>query len=418
MPSVAPFAFDRSPWRLDPGLSYLNHGGYGACPEPALEAQRVWRDRLEAAPTRFYQRELEGFLDESRRTMAAFLGADAEDLAFVANATTGVSTVLASLRFVPGDELIATSHEYNATLNALRAAAARDGATVVIAPVPFPIRDASEVVEAILSVVTPRTRLALVSHVTSPTALVFPVAAIVRELDRRGIDTLVDGAHAPGMVPVNLAGLGAAYWTGNTHKWLCGPKSAAVLHVRADLRDRIRPLVISHAANTTRRDRTGYRLAFDWTGTSDPSAVLALPAVIRYVGGMHEDGWAGLMAANGALARRGRDLVCGALGIGQPAPDAMLGAMAAIPLAGVRATNDAALRLQEALFEEERIEVPVLAWPADAARGPGEAPLTTLVRISAQRYNRPEEYAHLGEVLARRGQERSPRGIVARLRRG
>ena len=196
------------------------------------------------------------------------------------------------------------------------------------------------------------------------------------------------------------------------------PKSAAVLHVRADLRDRIRPLVISHAANTTRRDRTGYRLAFDWTGTSDPSAVLALPAVIRYVGGMHEDGWAGLMAANGALARRGRDLVCGALGIGQPAPDAMLGAMAAIPLAGVRATNDAALRLQEALFEEERIEVPVLAWPADAARGPGEAPLTTLVRISAQRYNRPEEYAHLGEVLARRGQERSPRGIVARLRRG
>lgn len=418
MTPASPFTFDRAPWRLDPGVSYLNHGAFGACPEPVLEAQRVWRERMEAEPTRFFAREYEEHLDEARRTIAAFLGADAEDLAFVTNATTGVSTVLASLRFSPGDELLATDHEYNASLNALRASAARDGASVVVARVPFPIRDPSDAVDEILGAVTPRTRLALISHVTSPTALVLPIAAIVRELDRRGIDTLVDGAHAPGQVPVNLGAIGAAYWTGNTHKWLCGPRSAAVLHVRADLRDRIRPLVVSHGANSDRRDRSRFRLAFDWTGTLDPSPILALPAVIRFVGGLHEDGWSGLMAANAALARRGRDLVCRALDLGQPAPDTMLAAMASIPLLAVAPNPAAALRLQEALYAEERIEVPVFAWPVAGALDPGEPARTTLLRISAQRYNVAEEYAHLGAVLARRTQERSPRGLVARLRRG
>lgn len=418
MASSGPPRVDRAPWRLDPAISYLNHGAFGAAPEPVLEAQRVWRDRMEAEPTRFFARDYEGLLDEARRAMTLFLGADAEDLAFVANATAGVSTVLASLRFAPGDELLTTDHEYNATLNALRAAAARDGASVVVARIPFPIRDPADAVDAVLGAVTNRTRFALLSHVTSPTALVLPVASIVRELDRRGIDTLVDGAHAPGMIQVNLGSLGAAWWVGNTHKWLCGPRSAAVLHVRADLRDRIRPLVTSHGANSPRTDRTPFRLAFDWTGTYDPSPILALPATLRYVGGLHEEGWAGLQAANAALARRGRDLVCAALEVPPPVPDKMLGAMAAIPLPTVAPSAAAALRLQEALFEEERIEVPVLAWPVDGARTAGEPPRATLVRISAQRYNAPEEYAHLAEVLARRTRERSPRGLVGRLRRG
>jgi isopenicillin-N epimerase len=402
MTTTTPFAFDRAPWRLEPGISYLNHGAFGACPEPVLEAQRVWRERMEAEPTRFFAREYEGHLDEARRTMAAFLGADAEDLAFVANATTAVSTVLASLRFEPGDELLTTDHEYNATVNALRAVADRDGASVVVASIPFPIRDPSDAVDAVLAAVTRRTRLALISHVTSPTALVLPIAAIVRELDRRGVDTLVDGAHAPGQVPVDLRAIGAAYWTGNTHKWLCGPRSAAVLHVRADLRDRIRPLVVSHGANSPRRDRTRFRLGFDWTGTLDPSPILALPAVVRYVGGLHEDGWSGLMAANAALARRGRDQVCRALEVGQPAPDTMLASMASIPLAAVAPTQAAALRLQETLFEMERVE----------------PPRSVLVRISAQRYNHAEEYAHLGDVLVGRTRVQSPRGLIGRLRRG
>jgi isopenicillin-N epimerase len=400
-------------------VSYLNHGSFGACPEPVLEAQRVWRERMEAEPVRFLDRELEGHLDEARRLVGVFLNADPEGLAFVPNATTGVSTVLASLRFQPDDELLACDHEYNATLNAMRAAADRDGAHLVIVKVPFPIHDPSQFVEAYLEAVTPRTRFALVSQVTSPTALITPVVALVRELDRHGVDTMVDGAHAPGMVPLNLDGLGAAYWTGNGHKWLCAPKGAAVLHVRADLRSRIRPLVVSHGANSDRPDRSRFRLGFDWTGTNDPTPILALPAAIRYVGGLHDEGWTGLMASNATLARRGRDAICSALGVPAPAPDAMLGSMASIPLPGLAPTPAAADRLQTALFDEDQIEVPVMAWPVPAAIPPGEGPAALLVRISAQQYNRLDEYVALAETLARRlkGPSR-PRSLLGRLRRG
>lgn len=416
---MAARTFDRSPWLLEPGVSFLNHGSFGACPEPVLEAQRAWRDRLEREPVRFLDRELEGHLDVARNDVAAFLGADPAGLAFVPNTTTGVSTVLASRHFNSGDELLACDHEYNATLNALRAAAERDGATVVLVRVPFPVADPSQVVEAFLEAVTPRTRLALVSHVTSPTALVMPIAALVRELDRRGVDTLVDGAHAPGMLTVSLDELGAAYWTGNGHKWLCAPKGSGILHVRADLRAGLRPLVVSHAANTDRTDRSRFHLGFDWTGTGDPTPYLAMPAAIRFVGGLHEDGWPGLMAANGALARVGRDRLCEALGVPWPAPDTMLGSMAAVPLPDVVPTAAAAEQLQAALLDEDRIEVPVLVFPVRAAVEVGGCPAQALVRISAQRYNRPEEYAWLAERLAARVRAaRSPRSLLGRLRRG
>lgn len=411
--------FDRSPWLLDPDISFLNHGSFGACPEPVLEAQRAWRERMEQEPARFLDRELEGHLDQARMDVAAFLGADPDGMAFVANATTGVSTVLGSIRFRAGDELLACDHEYNATLNALRGAAERDGATVVIVRVPFPVHDPAQVVEAYLDAVTPRTRFALVSHVTSPTALVLPVAAIVRELDRRGIDTLVDGAHAAGMVPVDLESLGAAYWTGNAHKWLCAPKGAAMLHVRADVRPSIRPLVTSHGANDERPDRSRFRLGFDWTGTWDPTPWLCVPAAIRYVGGLHPDGWQGLMDANAALARQARDRLCAALGMEPPAPDAMLGSMTAVPLTGIAPTRAATRALQAALFDEDRIEVPVYPFPVPAALGADSGPSTAILRVSAQRYNRPEEYDALAVSLAKRLRAASsPRSLLGRLRRG
>ena len=286
--------YDRSPWLLEPGVSFLNHGSFGATPAPVLEAQKVWRERMEAEPVRFLDRELVPRLDEVRHEVARFLRADPEGLAFVSNATMGVSTVLASRRFEPGDELLAGDHEYNATINALRAAAERDGAVVRLVRVPFPIQEPSEAVEAYLEAVTPRTRFALVSHVTSPTALVLPIDAIVRELDRRGVDTLVDAAHAPGMVDVDLGRLAAAYWTANAHKWLCAPKGVGMLHVRADLRARVHPLVVSHGRNADRPDRSRFRLEFDWTGTGDPSGILSLPAALRYVGGLDDDGWTGV----------------------------------------------------------------------------------------------------------------------------
>ena len=388
-------------WRLDPSVAFLNHGSFGACPAPVLAAQAEWRERMEREPVLFLGRELEGLLETARVAVGAFIGADPDDLAFVPNATTGVNTILRSLRFAPGDELLAGDHESNATLHAMRAEAERDGARLVVARIPFPLRDASEVIEAILAAVTARTRLALVSEVTSPTGLVFPLADIVRELDARGVDTIVDAAHAPGMIEQDVAALGAAYWTATAHKWLCAPKGAAVLHVRRDRQAGIRPLVISHGANDPRPGRSRFRLEFDWTGTTDPTAWLTLPAAIDFVGGLLPGGWHAVMAANRALALAGRDLLSERLGIEPPAPDAMIGSMAALPLP-VPPDDGAAAELQRALFDEDRIEVPVLAWPVLAARPPGTPAKATLVRISAQRYNTLDQVERLATALVAR----------------
>ena len=227
---MRPYSPD-SPWDFDPAITYLTHGTYGACPRPVIEAQRALMAELEANPIEFLTRGLEQRWDAARRAVAEFLNADPEGLVAVPNATTGVATVLASLRLRPGDELLTNDHEYNATLNALAATAERAKARVVQVQIPLPIQHPEQVVEAILAGVTPRTRLALVSHVTSPSGLVFPIETIVRELDRLGVDTLVDAAHAPGMLPLDLRALGAAYWTGNGHKWMCAAEGAAIFFV-------------------------------------------------------------------------------------------------------------------------------------------------------------------------------------------
>jgi len=388
-------------WRLDPAVTFLNHGSYGACPEAVLASQRTWRDRLESEPVRFMERILPDALADARDRVAAFLGADPAGLAFVSNATSGVNTVLRSLRFEPGDELLATDHEYNATLNALAAIAERDGARVVVARIPVPIDDPSQAFDAILAAVTPRTRLALVSHITSPTALVLPIERIVAGLEARGVDMLVDAAHAPGMVPVDLDALGAAYWTGNGHKWLCGPKGSAVLWVRADRRDRIHPLVISHGANEPLEGRERFRLEFDWTGTGDPTPALALADAIDWMAAQDPGGWPAIMAANHALAMAGRDHLATTLGVAPIAPDAMTGSMAALSLPGSR--DEAASRaLQRDLTDLDGIQVPIMPWPVRAARRADDAPAVTLLRISAQRYNERADYERLAEALARR----------------
>lgn len=389
-------------WTLDPTVTYLNHGSFGACPAPILAVQREWRDRLEREPVTFLDRELEGHLDHAREALGTFLGADPEGLAFVPNATTASNAVLRSLRFEPGDDLLTGDHEYNATLNTIRNAADRDGARVVIAPLPFPTSGGEEIVEAVLAAVTPRTRLAVLSHVTSPTGLVLPIERIVRELDARGIDTLVDGAHAPGMVPIALDSMGAAYYAGNGHKWLCGPKGAAFLWVRADRRERIHPTNVSHGANATRTDRPRFRLEFDWVGTSDPTAALALPAAIDWMADLEPGGWPAVMAANHALALEARDRLTALVGGDVPAPDELIGSMAAVPIPGVGTDQDAAW-LHEVLFDEDRIEVPIVPFPVPGARPrPTDPPRTVLVRVSAQRYNDSGDIDRLVAALGRR----------------
>ena len=301
--------------------------------------------------------------------------------------------MLRSLHFTPGDELVTTNHEYNACKNALDAVAHESGAKVVVARVPFPLSDPAEVLLAILAVVTPRSRLCLVDHVTSPTGLVFPIPAIAQELGRRGIDVLVDGAHAPGMVPLDLHELGVPFYTANCHKWLCAPKGAAFLYVREDRQKNVRPLTLSHGANSERTDRSRFLVEFDWTGTSDPTPQLCIGDALACLEAMVPGGIGAIMEKNRALALEARTILTGALGVDPPAPDSMIGSMAAVPLPDGKATVAASLygdALQEVLQKTWHVEVPIVPWPAPPKR---------LVRISAQVYDTRKEYVYLADKL-------------------
>ena len=399
-------------WPLDPAITFLNHGSFGSCPRAVLEDQRRWRDRLEAQPVQFLARDLPGLLADARRDLGSFVGADPDDLAFVANATGAVNAVLRSLRFAPGDELLTDDHEYNATINVLRHVAERDGARVVVASIPFPVASEDEVVDMILGAATDRTRLALVSHVTSPTALVFPIARIVAGLAERGIATLVDGAHAPGMLPLDLDRLGAAWYTGNLHKWVCAPKGAAFLHARRDRQPGLRPNIISHGANAdvatgTDNGRTRYRAEFDWQGTLDPTPWLAVPDALRVVGDVLPGGWPAVMARNRSLTLRARAALTDVLGLdaSAPAPGSMLGSMVALPLPadGPLAASGAGSSpldtdpLQRRLIDVERIEVPIVPWPVPAAESPSAA--QRLIRVSSALHNGPDDVDRLVAAL-------------------
>jgi isopenicillin-N epimerase len=376
-------------WLLDPEVTFLNHGSFGSCPQPVLDVQGDFRRRFEREPVRFVDRMLEGLLDETRVSVGAFVGADPEDLAFVANATTGVNTVLQALPLGKADDLVVTDHAYNACRNALDHCAERTGARVQVVRVPFPVRDPDEILASVLAVITPRTRLALLDHVTSPTALIFPVARLVRELTARGVETLIDGAHAPGMVPLDLRAIGATYYTANFHKWCCAPKGAGMLYVQRDRQKKIRPLVISHGATSQRTNRSRFLLEFDWTGTQDMSAILSIPYALRYLDGLVPGGFTALMPMNHALALEARRILADRLHLQLPCPDEMVGSMAAMPLPGA-ASNDAE-SLHTALQDRWKIEVPVFPWPAMPER---------LVRVSAQIYNHRAEYERLADALA------------------
>ncbi|RKI51187.1 aminotransferase class V-fold PLP-dependent enzyme [Corallococcus sp. AB049A] len=380
---------------MDPQVVFLNHGSFGACPKPVLQHQSELRARLEAEPVRFLARELEPLLNEARAALGAFVGANPDDLAFVPNATTGVNTVLRNLRFQPGDELLVTDNEYNASRNALDVAAAEQGVKVVVAKLPWPVTSPESVVDAVMAQVTPRTRLLLVDHITSQTALVMPLAELVRKLREKGVETLVDGAHGPGMVPLALQELGVAYYTGNCHKWLCAPKGAAFLYVRRDLQAGFKPMVVSHGHNSPRADRSRFRLEFDWVGTVDPTPFLCIPTVIRFMAGLVPGGWPEVMETNRNLALSARRRLDAKLGNATPlCPESMVGSMACVALPdGFPERPEPPLYvdpLHVRLFEEHHIEIPVTAWPRAPKRH---------LRLSAQLYNTPADYEALERAL-------------------
>lgn len=386
-PSPSPLAFH---WALDPRVVQLNHGSFGATPRLVLERQQRLRLELEADPTGFLLRRMPGLLERSLEALAAFVGAQPEDLALVANATTGVNTVLRSLELGPGDEILFTDHEYPACRNAVLELCRATRARPVVVPLPFPVGSEDEVVAAVAAGFGERTRLLLVDHVTSPSGLVLPVTRIAAEARARGVPVLVDGAHAPGMVELDIATLGVDWYTGNCHKWLCAPKGAAFLWVRREHRDRLRPLVVSHGASAG-DDR--FRREFDWTGTFDPTAWLSVPAAIDVVGALLDGGWPAVRQANRELVLAGRTVLCEALGVSEPAPPSMIGSLAAVPLAAGDGRTVPPFGLdpiQDALFERYRIEVPVITWLPAPRR---------VLRLSAQLYNALDQYHYLAAAL-------------------
>lgn len=371
-------------WCLDPSVTYLNHGSFGACPAAVLAAQAALRLEMEREPVDFLVAALPARLNAARDALSQFLGAESAELAFVPNATAGVNAVLRSLMLEPDDELLLTTHTYAACRKTVDFAAERTGARVVVAALPFPCRDEEEIIATVLKGVSPRTRLALLDHVTSPTALILPVARLVNELEARGVDTLVDGAHAPGMVPLKLSELGAAYYTGNAHKWLCAPKGAAFLHVRRDRQAGLHPNVISHGY------MTGFHAEFDWTGTFDPTPWLCIPEALRFIGSLLPGGWPQVMAANRTLTLEARAVLLEATGVDAPCPDAMIGSMASIPLPPA-AIGSPADRLDcaglHAWFRERGVETWLYPDPVP------------LLRISAQLYNDMNQFHELARLL-------------------
>jgi isopenicillin-N epimerase len=374
---------------LDPQVSYLNHGAFGACPHAVLAVQHEFRQRLERNSLHFFMRELEGLFDQTRAVLAPFLGATPEDLVFVPNATAGVNTVLASLEQEAGTEVIVTDHTYPACKNAVEYWAKRRSVNVRVAKLPFPLTSAGELSAAILAEVTPRTRLVLLDHVTSPSGLVVPLEELVPALRERGVDTLVDGAHGPGMLPIQLEQLGATYYTGNLHKWCCAPKSAAFLWVPRDRQPTIHPLVISHGWAAQRTDRPRFLLEFDWPGTLDPSAILSIPAALGFLGGLFEGGFPALYAHNRALALRARDILCSALGTEPVCPDSMIGSLAAVLFPEHTPKSPTPEALYAALVARN-IEVPIVAWPGKPSG---------FVRIAAQVYNTESDFVALAQAL-------------------
>ena len=383
----------RRHWELSPGVVYLTHGTFGACPRPVLEWQSRLRSELESGPVQFLTRRYEEHLAPNRAALADFIGARPRDLVFTINATAGVNAVVRSLEFRPDDEILTTSHDYNACRNTLTETARRTGARVVVATIPFPLRHADEVSESVLRAVTPRTRLALIDHVTSPTALVFPVAQLVRALESRGVDTLVDGAHAPGMLPLNLAELRPAYYTGNLHKWVCAPKGAAFLWVREDRQAPILPPVISHGYNTSWPGETPFQHRFDWPGTFDPTPWLCVGEALRWMGALLPGGWPELQQRNRDLLLEARRAVCARLEFDPPCPEEMLGSMATLPLPEKFQSRTSDTRIspdQLNLFDRFGIEVPFIRFGS---------PVRRWFRLSAQIYNTRAEYDYLAEAL-------------------
>lgn len=374
----------KSLFLLDPAVRFFNHGSFGATPRPVFAARQQWQERLERQPVKFLARDFAGLMHDTRQTLAAWLGCAADDLVYIPNATFGVNLVARALPLQPGDEVLTSDHEYGACERAWQAACAARGARYIRQPLPFPASD-EELLEAFWQGVTTRTRVIFVSHITSPTALRLPVEAICRRAQAAGLTTIVDAAHAVGQLPLDLQALAADYVVGNLHKWALAPKSAAFLYARPAAQEQLEPLVVSWDSGGSPLGSTGSRFIdrLQWSGTHDPTAALAVPAALEF---MAAHRWPEVGAACHARLHGLLGEIAALTGLPAcyPAP----GQFVQMAVGELPATVDIAT-LQRRLYDDFRIEVPVLGWNG-----------RKFIRVSLQAYNSEHDIQALLAALA------------------
>jgi isopenicillin-N epimerase len=367
---------------LRPDVIFLNHGSFGACPRPVFEAYQSWQLELERQPVEFLGRRFGDLMREARESLAAYVGADADELVYVPNATTGLNIIARSLPLQEGDEVLSTDHEYGALDRAWRFICRKRGARYIRQPAPLPTESAEQVVQAIWSGVTPRTRVLFISHITSPTAIIFPVAELVRRAREAGLVTIVDGAHAPGQLALDLHALGADYYAGNCHKWLCAPKGSAFLYARRERQHLVEPLVASWGWESDKPGPSRFIDEQEWQGTRDIAAYLSVPAAIKFI---QEHDWPHVQRECHELVCYARERVSELTGLPPITPDSpeWFAQMAALPIP-LRDLDT----LKRRLYDEFRIEIPTVEWNG-----------RHFVRLSIQAYNTREDIEMLAGAL-------------------
>jgi len=376
---------------LDPDVVFLNHGSFGACPRPVFEDYQRWQLKLERQPVEFLssQRELGKNLRTVREAMAAEFGTSADNIAAVTNATSGLNIVAQSIPLKEGDEILTTDHEYSALEKTWKFVCRRTGAKIVEVEVPLPLTSAKQFYDAIVAGMTERTKVLFLSHITSPTALLFPIEGVIAEARRRGIISVIDGAHTPGHIPLNLDAIGADFYSGNCHKWLMSPKGSAFVHARPEMQAMLDPLVISHGWTVDNKE-PGVRGPFgnsafvdevEMQGTRDPSAWLAVPAAINF---RRQNDWWSVAADCRRLAQETAGRLRELTGL-EPlsSPEFSAPQMVSMPI-----PECDPVAIHDLLVERYRIEIPVLAW-----RG------HHIVRLSCQGYNRRDQMDLLIDAL-------------------
>lgn len=374
----------RSLFQLDPDVIFLNHGSFGATPRPVFDVYQEWQRRLERQPVHFLVTELPGLLAEARAALAAFIGAAANEVAFIPNATFGVNVVARSLPLGPGDEVLTTDHEYGACDNVWSFLSQKQGFAYKKQSLSMPLQAADKIVEQFWQGVTPRTKLIFMSHITSATAVHLPVAAICARARQTGILTLIDGAHTLGQIPLDMVAIGADFYVSNAHKWLCSPKGSAFLYARRERQPLLEPLVVSWGWGEDRAFSYGSDFLdyLQWQGTHDPSAYLSVPAAIAF---QERHDWPRVRQQCHALLQRTLGQIGDLTGLPSPYPDARAyRQMAVAPLPPVPDTPT----FKAALYDRYRVEVPFTEW--------GGRPF---VRISIQGYNTQADCAALVMAL-------------------